>query len=37
MAYDNYGGGLGYADSPPVTPGAYSVTVEVSVTYEIIQ
>ncbi|RKZ10468.1 hypothetical protein DRQ25_02780 [Candidatus Fermentibacteria bacterium] len=38
MAYDNYGGGLGYyAESPPVTPGAYSVTVEVSVTYEIIQ
>ena len=38
MAYDNYGGGLGYyAESPPVTPGAYSITVEVSVTYEIIQ
>ncbi len=38
MAYDNYGGGLGYyAESPPVTPGAYSLTVEVSVTYEIIQ
>jgi len=37
MAYDNYGGGLGYTDSPSVTPGAYSVTVEVSATYEIIQ
>ncbi|MEN8209036.1 MAG: SIMPL domain-containing protein [Candidatus Fermentibacteria bacterium] len=38
MAYDNYGGGLGYyAESPPVTPGAYSVSVEVSVTYEIVQ
>lgn len=36
MAYDNYGGGLGYyAESPPVTPGAFSVSVEVSATYEI--
>ncbi len=38
MAYDNYGGGLGYyAESPPITPGAYSITVEVSVIYEIVQ
>ncbi len=38
MAYDNYGGGLGYyAESPPVTPGAYSISVEVSATYEINQ
>jgi len=38
MSYDNYGGGLGYyADSPPVTPGAFSISVEVSATYEIIQ
>jgi len=38
MAYDNYGGGLGYyAESPPVTPGAFSISVEVSATYEIIQ
>ncbi|NOQ22493.1 MAG: DUF541 domain-containing protein [Candidatus Aegiribacteria sp.] len=38
MAYDNYGGGLGYyAESPPVTPGAFSISIEVSATYEIIQ
>lgn len=36
-AYYNYGGGAGYMESPPVTPGAYSITVEVSATYEIIQ
>ncbi len=37
-AWDNYGGGLGYyAESPPVTPGAFSISVEVSATYEIIQ
>ncbi len=37
-AYYNYGGGAGYyAESPPVTPGSYSVTVEVSATYEILQ
>lgn len=35
-AYDNYGGGLGsYAQSPSITPGAYSISVEVSVTYMI--
>ncbi|OPL18623.1 MAG: hypothetical protein AVO35_04635 [Candidatus Aegiribacteria sp. MLS_C] len=36
-AYYNYGGGAGYTESPPVTPGAYSITVEVSATYEIVQ
>jgi uncharacterized protein len=37
-AYDNYYGGTGYyMESPPVTPGSYSVSVEVSATYEIIQ
>lgn len=37
-AYYNYGGGAGYyGESPPVTPGAYSITIEVSATYEIIQ
>lgn len=35
-AYDNYGGGLGsYAQSPSITPGAYSISVEVSVTFRI--
>ena len=38
MAYDNYGGGLGgYVESPSVTPGAFSISVEVSATFEIIQ
>ncbi len=37
-AYDNYGGGLGYyAESPPITPGSFSISVEVSATYEIVQ
>ena len=36
--WDNYGGGLGaYVESPSVTPGAFSISVEVSATYEIIQ
>jgi len=36
MAYDNYGGGAyGYAEIPPVTPGSFSISVEVSATYEI--
>ncbi len=35
-AYDNYGGGLGsYAQSPSITPGAYSISVEVSVSFKI--
>ncbi|MCK4506527.1 MAG: SIMPL domain-containing protein [Candidatus Aegiribacteria sp.] len=35
-AYDNYGGGLGsYAQSPSITPGAYSISVEVSVSFNI--
>jgi len=37
MAYDNYGGGLGYYESPSVTPGAYSISVEVYATYHIEQ
>lgn len=37
-AYSNYGGGLGYyGETPPVTPGSYSITVEVSATFEIEQ
>ena len=34
-AYDNYGGGYGDYYAPPVTPGAFSVSVEVSSTWEI--
>ena len=35
-AYDNYGGGLGYyAGTPSITPGAYSISVEVSVSFMI--
>lgn len=35
--YDYYGGGGYYGESVPVTPGAFTVTVEVSATYEILQ
>jgi len=38
MAYDSYSGDAGYyTESPPVTPGGYTISVEVSVTYEIVQ
>lgn len=36
--YDSYMGAGGYSAQPPsITPGAFSVTVEVSATYEVIQ
>ena len=35
-AYDNYGGGLGYySGAPSITPGSFSISVEVSVTFMI--
>lgn len=35
-AYYNYGGGAGYyGEVPPVTPGAFSISVEVSAVYEL--
>lgn len=37
-AYDNYGGGLGYyGESPSITPGAFSISVEVSATFSLEQ
>ncbi len=36
-SYYNYGGGYGeYGAIPPVTPGSYSVSLELSVTFELI-
>jgi len=34
-AYSNYGGGYGDYSVPPVTPGAYTVSVEVSASWEL--
>jgi len=34
-AYANYGGGYGDYYAPPITPGAYSVSVEVSASWEL--
>jgi len=37
-AYSNYGGGMGYyPESPSITPGSFSVTVEVSATFNLVQ